>query len=297
MSQVAGMNTSISPGLLKEITAAQWQFYHEKGYLHLPAIFDMSEVERMREGLDRIIQDWAVTGTGWKSQSGPYANSDQSQVIVVQRLEHYSSAWETAKHSPRLVRVAADLLGPDVEYFGSSTHSKPARTGGSFPLHQDSLFYDHEDPRLLICMVHLDDSSEKNGAIAFLPGFLRQHLPHTIERDPEQGGPYLPPDQYRIDDATPVCCRAGDVVIFNQYTIHGSKPNPSDAARRAVVFRYRHPDNRPTHEGRHRPLADDRPVMGTMVAGSRPPRPGYCAPPGGDSSRPAPRGWFSQLSA
>jgi len=286
------MNSTLAPPDLKRLTPAQLDFYHTHGYLILPGIYDRQEVEAMRKGLQHIIDHWAVVGTGWKSKTGQYDNSAETEVIVVQKLEYYSDAWERMKHKAAMVEAAIDLLGPNVEYFGSSTHSKPARSGGAFPMHQDSLFYDHQDERLLICMVHLDDTDASNGPISFVPEFQKSHIPHTVETDPEQGGPYLDPDQYGIDDATPAICKAGDVVIFNQYTIHGSKPNTTDRARRAVVFRYRHPDNLPTHKGGHRPMERDDYQLGVMVAGGRPPREGYCAPPGGNTSRPAPREWF-----
>ena len=42
-------------------------------------------------------------------------------------------------------------------------------------------------------------------------------------------------DQYPIEKATPVECKAGDVVFFHYFTLHGSMPNRSDRTRKTVL--------------------------------------------------------------
>lgn len=272
---------------LKYLTAAQRGSYQHDSYLHLPGIYSPQQVEDMRSGLAVCLRDWAQTGQGWQ-RPGDTAEKrqEQSQLQIMQGLEYYHEAWERARFNPKLLDAAQDLLGPNVEYFGSSTHSKPARTGGSFPMHQDSYFYGHETDAVLICMVHLDETHEQNGPISFIPGSLHRHIPHVVESDPVNGGPYLDPGKYRIDDAIPVYCQPGDVVIFNVFTIHGSRPNLSDHDRRAVVFRYRDPQNKQIRKGKRPFDYETDYAYGTMVRGSRPPIPGCKAPSGGIITRP-----------
>jgi len=272
---------------LRYLASAQRDFYRSNSYLHLPAIYSSEEVEDMRAALDLCLRDWAQTGPGWQ-RPGDTAErrQEQSQLQIMQGLEYYHEAWERARFNPKLLDAAQDLLGPNVEYFGSSTHTKPARSGGSFPMHQDSYFYGHQTDAALICMVHLDETHDQNGPISFIPGSLHQHIPHVVESDPVNGGPYLDPKKYTIDQAAPVHCQSGDVVIFNVFTIHGSRPNLSDRDRRAVVFRYRDPKNRQVRKGKRPFNPEEDYAYGTMVRGSRPPIPGYKAPSGGIITRP-----------
>ena len=269
------------------LAADEVDFYNANGYLHLRGVYGADEVAEMNAELGRAAADWGTVGGGWKS---PVNAGGESQVLVMHRLEYFSPAWDRARQSPRLVAAAVDLLGHDVEYIGSSTHTKPALHGGGFPMHQDSPFYGHETHKLLICMVHLDDTFPANGPISFnsRPVGAITHIPHTRETDPADGGNYLDPQEYRLVDAVPVECRAGDVVIFNIFRIHGSGRNGTESPRRAVVFRYRDPLNRQTR-GDGGPFTTDPAGFGIMAHGARPARPGYRAAPGGNVHVPQPR--------
>ena len=44
-------------------------FYHQHGYLRIPAIFNTVEIEELSNEMDRLVQDWAVTNEGW---TGPW---------------------------------------------------------------------------------------------------------------------------------------------------------------------------------------------------------------------------------
>ena len=289
------------------LTPDDHHHYHRHGWLRLPGLFDLATTVNLRQDLDVIARDWGAPVGGWEV-GGDVRKPADSSLLVMQQLEHYSPAWDAARRHAPLVQVAGELLAGKelagkesadkelaggVEYLGSSTHSKPARSGAPFPMHQDSRYYEHADPRLLICMLHLDDTDADMGPIAFAGGWQERHLPHVDEVTPGRKATYLDPAAWPIDAATPVTCRAGDVVIFNIFTIHGSQANLSDRPRRAVVFRYRHPDNRQVREGLT-PVADGRDRFGWMVAGTRPPRPGFAAPAGGEVDRPIPRAWLGQ---
>jgi ectoine hydroxylase-related dioxygenase (phytanoyl-CoA dioxygenase family) len=60
----------------------------------------------------------------------------------------------------------------------------------------------------------------------------------------------------------PVPAKAGDIVVFNIYTVHGSYMNTTSEMRRLVRVGYKHPDNRQTKgQSANRP--------GLMVKGRR----------------------------
>ena len=287
---VAAAGVYLDP--MRTLTQEETDFYHANGYLHLKGVYDAAEVQRMNDELETAAADWGVTGGGWKS---PGQDEKPAKVLVMHRLEYFSPAWDAARRNERLLDAAEDLLGPAVEYIGSSTHTKPANHGGGFPTHQDSLFYGHETPDLLICMVHLDKTHAANGPISFIPKPVAdlRHIPHAKETDPEHGGPHLDPDEYGLDQAVAVDCEPGDVVIFNIFTIHGSGRNTTDKPRRAVVFRYRNPANRQT-VGENGPFTNDREGFGIMARGLRPAVAGKCAAPGGEINKPMPREWFEK---
>ncbi|HZO90382.1 MAG TPA: phytanoyl-CoA dioxygenase family protein, partial [Chthonomonadaceae bacterium] len=56
--------------------------------------------------------------------------------------------------------------------------------------------------------------------------------------------PHLPTDKYRLQDAVSCPAKAGDVVAFSIYTVHGSEINRTDRWRRLVRAGYRDPLNK-----------------------------------------------------
>jgi ectoine hydroxylase-related dioxygenase (phytanoyl-CoA dioxygenase family) len=110
-------------------------------------------------------------------------------------------------------------------------------------------------------LVHLDNADERSGCLKFLAGSHKLGpLEHIIGPDT---APHLPPDTYRLEDAVAVPARAGDVILFHLWTIHGSSVNHSDGWRRLVRLGFRDPRNRQVGG-----QAFGRP--GIMVKGARP---------------------------
>jgi ectoine hydroxylase-related dioxygenase (phytanoyl-CoA dioxygenase family) len=191
------------------------------------------------------------------------AEEDQKAMLVgMHELQHYSAAWTRALTKPELADVVGTLLKSDaVEIHHCTLHAKAPGQGAPFPMHQDVPFYPHEDGRYIDALIHLDNADEQSGCIKFLAGSHKLgKLQHITGPDTE---PYLPTDEYRLEDAVSVPAKAGDVVLFHLYTVHGSSVNHSGRWRRLVRVGFRDPRNR--QEGGQ---ALGRP--GIMVKGVRP---------------------------
>lgn len=262
------------------LSAEQIAFYHEHGFLHIPNVFTPQETAELREELDWMIRVWANVGVGW---TGPWRKAlmniedeARSKLIAMHDLQYYSDAWMKAVTKPALAAMMSQLLtgpgdGPDgapVELHHSTMHVKPPETGHPFPMHQDLAFYDHQDGRYVDVLVHLNDTCHANGEIRFIDGShklgpLKHITRFTNDRgEVEPCTPHLPWTQFRLEDTVPVPARAGDIVVFNIYTVHGSYMNTTREMRRLVRVGYKHPDNRQT-----RGQSANRP--GLMVKGRR----------------------------
>lgn len=227
------------------LTNDQIAFFNENGYVRIPQVFTPEEIAQMGADLDRLIQDWATTNVGW---TGPwrqvYMSPDveqRSMLTHLHDLHFYSEAWCRAVANKHLVDALSSLLGPNVELHHTTLHCKPPEIGMPFPMHQDSPFYQHEGAAYVDAIVHIDDATHENGCLRFLPGTHKQgHLTHITENC----SPHLPTDKYRLEDAVECPARAGDVVVFSIYTIHGSQINGTDRWRRLVRLGYRDPENK-----------------------------------------------------
>ena len=247
--------------LTTNLSPEQIAFYHEHGYLHIPRIFEAQELERMREDIDWMIREWANIGVGW---TGPWRQAlmdveteARSKLIAMHDLQYYADSWMRAVTRRNLADVVSQLLADadkgethaPVELHHSTMHVKPPETGHPFPMHQDLAFYDHQDDRYVDVLVHLDDTCHENGEIRFIDGSHKlgrlQHITSFTndEGKRESCTPHLPWEQFALEDTVPVPARAGDIVVFNILTIHGSYMNQTDRMRRLVRVGYKHPDN------------------------------------------------------
>lgn len=227
----------------------QINLYHEDGYLHLPQMFAPEETRQLQDDMDWMCQTWAETTLGW---DGPWRRTymdeeteKRSKLVSMHKLHYYCASWMRAAVHPPLCEAMADLLGGCVELHDTTMHVKPPETGHPFPVHQDHPFYPHADDRYIDVLVHLDDTQHENGEIRFIPGSHKLGpLPHiTTFPDGSPCTPHLPTDEYRLEDTVPVPAKAGDCVIFNINTVHGSYINQTDHPRRMVRIGYRHSDN------------------------------------------------------
>jgi ectoine hydroxylase-related dioxygenase (phytanoyl-CoA dioxygenase family) len=92
---------------------------------------------------------------------------------------------------------------------------------------------------MMAAIIHLDDAPLEKGCVRVVPG---SHLLGPLEHARE-GSWHLPVEQYPLEDALPLPARAGDVLLFNYLTIHGSGVNTSQEARTTLLVQMRDPED------------------------------------------------------
>ena len=251
---------------MKTLSSEDVEFFRENGYIKIEQMYSPDEVKEMGSELDYIMETFASWDAAWK---GPWRKDymdkeedKQATLVAIHELQHYSAAWSRAVTKRELGGAIGDLLGSDsVELHHVTLHAKPPDKGAPFPMHQDLPFFPHADNRYVDCLVHLNDADENSGCIKFLAG---SHKNGKLEHITGAGtAPHLPTDDYRLEDAVSVPARAGDVVLFTLWTIHGSAVNHSPDWRRLVRLGFRDPRNL-----QERGQAMGRP--GLLVKGVRP---------------------------
>jgi len=228
------------------VTPEQVEFWNENGFLRLEQVYPPDELKQMQDELLYIMETFANWGAAWQ---GPWRKhylkeeEDSKAILVaIHELQHYSAAWTRAITKPELAESVARLMDTDVvEIHHCTLHAKAPSTGAPFPMHQDVPFYAHTDGRYIDALIHLDDADEESGNIKFLAG---SHRYGPLEHITGPGtAPHLPPEKYRLSDAVSVPAKAGDVVLFHLWTVHGSAVNRSQRWRRLVRLGFRDPRN------------------------------------------------------
>ena len=226
------------------LSQQQVDYFNENGFLRIPGVFDADEVAWLSEELERLMQEWAIEGPGWR---GPWrevyltAEQDEKTILTAMHdLQLYSEVYQRAVVNDTLTGAVADILGPNIELHHSTLHAKAPETGTPFPMHQDHPFYPHQGPAFIDAIVHIDSANEENGCLKFLAG---SHKLGPLEHIRGEAGHSLPTEVYKLEDAVSAPADAGDVVLFSYQTVHGSALNRTDRWRRLVRVGYRDPDN------------------------------------------------------
>jgi ectoine hydroxylase-related dioxygenase (phytanoyl-CoA dioxygenase family) len=244
------------------ITREDVELYKENGYLLVKGVYNIQEVEEMREAVEgiitRAIQSKADANAAWQGEFLPPEELKKLALKGFHDVHYHDSVFMRAIIHPNMAAILTKIIGPNVQLHHSKMLVKPPKNGAAFPMHQDFPYFPHEKHTMLAASVHLDDADEENGCLRVIPGSHRDgSLPHV-------GSYYLNHKEYPIKDGVPLIAEAGDVLFFNYLTIHGSEANHSSRTRRNVLFQCRDASDFPT-ENVHFDWG-----MGLMLAGHNP---------------------------
>lgn len=228
-----------------QLTTQQLAFYRQNGYLVVPDLFEPREVEDIRQEIDRL----SVAGK-------PGVVLEENGLIRALHGSHRES--ERFGHlirNPSLLDPALQVIGEPVYVYQFKINIKPAFGGDIWPWHQDYIFWSKEDgvarDSFLNAALFVDDTTEFNGPLLFLPGSHREGM---IDVDPNSEDDdwranvsaklkYTVPSEKMVAyeakyGLTAPKGKAGSVLFFHPNVIHGSVSNISSSPRRLLIITY-----------------------------------------------------------
>jgi len=233
--------------------------FHEGGFVVRRGVFRDDEVIAARNALERLYATAQTLRATGDHDGAFFALSASSEgAVVVQRVVWAGGAEPVLlrlSEDPRLVAPALDLLGTShCEQLLCQAHYKMPNDGVAFDWHQDIQHRDkggdtwrdvtgHGSYVQTILLV--DDMTEENGPLEFLPK-------DAIALD-DAGRLLKEGGSVRVDAsrAVSITGRAGDVLLFGPYAVHGSTPNQSTKPRRVLINGYAAPGaNKRVYPGR-----------------------------------------------
>jgi hypothetical protein len=243
------------------LTTDHLDSYRERGYVFVTQLFREPEVDVLMHELpalqahdspERVLEK---DGSTVRAVFGSHTTND-----VMRRLAYH----------PRLVESAMALLGTPVYIYQFKINFKAAFAGDVWPWHQDYIYWQREDgmpaPRALTAAVFLDDVTELNGPLLFVPktqdlgvlgpkpretaGNWRENvvadLKYTLTADT------LRPLVHDCGIDSPKGPR-GSVIFFHCNVVHGSGPNMSPFDRRLAFVTFNSVENLPVPMEHPRP--------------------------------------------
>lgn len=137
-----------------------------------------------------------------------------------------------------LADLARTVSGRAVKFDAIETFDKPARVGSSSLIHQDGIYFEGTDIRVLHIWIPLEEASYDNGAVQYWPGTHRELLPHEATGDPHLRA-ITADAAASLPDPLIAEVGPGSVSIHHDRVVHASPANTSGRPRRAVLVAWR----------------------------------------------------------
>lgn len=243
-----------------KLHAMQYEQFFERGWFVLPQVFDPDDIDKVRAAFDRLharAQSLRKTQT----HAGAYFVLEDRGLdsVVIQRI-----VWAGAAE-PELLALSADarLVGPALQLLGSErceqllcqAHFKMPGDGVSFDWHQD---IQHRDKgpgtwrdlngrgSYVQTILLVDDMTSGNGPLKFIPrSGVRSDASGRLSSSSYDYSTPMGADpvcaELDTTQAVTVTGRAGDVLFFGPYAVHGSVANGSSFPRRVLINGYAFP--------------------------------------------------------
>lgn len=223
--------------------------FHDGGFVVLRGLFSEEEVRPARAALERLYATaQSLRATGDHDGAFFVVTAPPEGKVVVQRVVWAGGAEPVLlrlSEDPRLVDPALELLGTShCEQLLNQAHFKMPNDGVAFDWHQDIQHRDKGNGTwrdvngrgsYVQSILLVDDMTVENGPLEFVPK-------SASELD-ERGRLVQVEGRPRVDAsrAVSVTGRAGDVLLFGPYAVHGSTPNLSSKPRRVLINGYAAP--------------------------------------------------------
>lgn len=221
------------------LSTEQIEFFHEYGYLSGLHLLDDQRVEVLRQELAEI----ADPGHPLHHLFYEFHSNEATDPTKV--LFHALGAWRITPgfHDllwhPQFVMAASQLLGGAVRFWHDQLFCKPAHHGGVVAWHQDYSYWTRTQPLAhLTCWVGLDDASQENGCLQYIPGSHRwSDLPITgLTGDMDAIQTVLNDEQKAAFQPVAIELKQGQCSFHHPRMIHGSYANLTSRQRRATVI-------------------------------------------------------------
>jgi ectoine hydroxylase len=244
--------------LLVKLTTDQIKQYERDGMLLFPGAFTPAETELLVRAYERDIET-----------PGPHVileerrrKGEENQRVVrgIYGSHMRQRTFSCMARDPRVLDPVHQLLGTDAYVYQFKINSKVAFGGERWAWHQDFLAWKLADklpaPRMVNVAVFLDEVTEFNGPVMFVPGSHREGLMRDDANDEKKSSQHVDPydiglteeQMLRLVNANGLQSPkgpAGSVLIFHPEIAHGSSHNMSPYPRKLLIVTYNDVANLP----------------------------------------------------
>ena len=219
---------------MKCLTEQQVKKYQKDGFLLLKYLFSEEEMEPVIKSIEKFSSmkpnDWEL-GKEMVYYETSTENENERILCRIERYVGYHSEFQKLANSEKILGVLEDLMGgPCVLFKDKINFKRPG--GGGFRPHQDvQARWDDFVKYTMSVMISTDRSTPENGCLEVAPGHHKRGLIGKYDR-PLEG------DDLMRMKFEKVSTEIGDVLFFDHFTPHQSKPNKSNKPRSNIYLTY-----------------------------------------------------------
>ena len=204
------------------LSEAQIEEYNEKGYVVPDYRLPTEMLERIREDHQRLL-----------TKHPEFRNNCPA-------LLRYDMGFLNYALDPSILKMAAQLIGPDICLWNMSFFAKPALNGQRTPYHQDGEYWPIRPLATCTVWIAIDAANEENGCLRYIPGSHKSArlMAHEVSDDPNITlNRELVKAEYDESVAESLILPEGGMAFHDIYIAHGSEENQSPNPRRGMTLR------------------------------------------------------------
>ncbi|GMV78997.1 MAG: hypothetical protein AMXMBFR7_01810 [Planctomycetota bacterium] len=226
------------------LSAPQREAYDREGYLVVDRVLEPAR----REELSRRVWDLvhaAEEGRQSKERVLFEPGSTAAATAVKPAIRKLSSLvaegefFQQIARDPFILDLVAEMTGgaKSIYLYNDQVFLKPAFCGSEKPLHQDNSYF-RVTPHShgVTCWVAIDEATEENGCLNYIPGSHKLGL--VKHREIPQTPHHVPDVDFPLGREVPAPVPAGGAVFHHLLCMHSSKANQSPHPRRAWALHY-----------------------------------------------------------
>ncbi len=191
---------------------------NEDGFTILRSVFKPDHLNPLCELLNALVEQYANTKDDPFEEY--YLNHRTDQGVLYDLYQRHPEFTELARN-PTIINSLKKTLGNNIFLYENSLVYKPHGKKNGVPFHQDFISRPNE-PIKFIAWTALENINKSSGSLKILPKSHKQGFRPWRRVKGETHHDRIDETDINPNDVIYIELNQGDVLIFNQLTIHGS---------------------------------------------------------------------------